>query len=216
MKLQGALLSQRYRASGRLDVCNGVSSEKAHVKHNESALPPIADIGADIDFCRAGPDPDIGPVDPQGSISWIPGWRYRCPRQGACSSSRPSDVERSARCRDGSIERRRGWHERQREPFARGSRLVAQQFPHAPPAPVTRSSSGRSPPIGPDHPLVTSIREQLHRERTARLALERRLGGLKQELAMLKAELGHERKVADMLERIQRLEASRTSLRSVS
>jgi len=29
-----------------------VNSDKTHLEHNESALTPIADMGADIDFCR--------------------------------------------------------------------------------------------------------------------------------------------------------------------
>src|SRR3954469_21534665 len=33
----------------------GVKLDKTHIEHNESALSPIADVGADIDFCRFGP-----------------------------------------------------------------------------------------------------------------------------------------------------------------
>jgi hypothetical protein len=32
-----------------------VNRDSTHVEHNESAHPPIADMKADIDFCRSGP-----------------------------------------------------------------------------------------------------------------------------------------------------------------
>ena len=35
-----------------------VMSDKTQAQHNESAHPPIADMRADIDFCRSGPPPD--------------------------------------------------------------------------------------------------------------------------------------------------------------
>ena len=34
-------------------------SDKTQAEHNESAHPPIADMQADIDFCRSGPLADI-------------------------------------------------------------------------------------------------------------------------------------------------------------
>jgi len=37
-----------------------VMSDKTQAEHNESALPPIADMKADVDFCRSGPFPDTG------------------------------------------------------------------------------------------------------------------------------------------------------------
>ena len=42
-----------------------VMSDKTQAEHNESAHPPIADVKADIDFCRSGPDPDIPLLGPR-------------------------------------------------------------------------------------------------------------------------------------------------------
>ena len=42
----------------KADIIRGPSwgmSDKTQAEHNESAYPPIADMGADIDFCRSGP-----------------------------------------------------------------------------------------------------------------------------------------------------------------
>ena len=43
-----------------------VRLDKTHVEHNESALPLIADMKANIDFCRSGPEPDSPSTKPLG------------------------------------------------------------------------------------------------------------------------------------------------------
>jgi hypothetical protein len=86
--------------------------------------------------------------------------------------------------------------------------------PAAPLAPVTKSAPATpAPAYGP---LAEAVREMFRRERAARAALERRIESLERELAATRAELGVERRVGNMLERLQRLEAaSGTTLRNV-
>ena len=45
-----------------------VNSDKAHIEHNMSAHPPIADMEADIDFCRNGPEADLKSVRPSALL----------------------------------------------------------------------------------------------------------------------------------------------------
>ena len=41
------------------DVCNGSKATKLMLSTTGPLIPPIADMEADIDFCRSGPQPDI-------------------------------------------------------------------------------------------------------------------------------------------------------------
>jgi len=38
---------------------NRVNSDKTHLEHNKSALIPVADMGADMDFRRSGQQKEI-------------------------------------------------------------------------------------------------------------------------------------------------------------
>jgi hypothetical protein len=84
----------------------------------------------------------------------------------------------------------------------------------APAAPSTMQRVTRSHRVDPA--FAQSIKEQFTKERRERAALEARVTGLEGELATVRAEVGVEKRVGNLLDRVQRLEAAHgTSLRSV-
>ena len=92
---------------------------------------------------------------------------------------------------------------------------LMREYDKAPPlAPVTKAqitvATARH-----HHPLPTSIRQQLARDGRERERLAVELGSVRQELAMLKAELDTTRKLDEITARLDRVEASRTGLRTV-
>jgi hypothetical protein len=89
---------------------------------------------------------------------------------------------------------------------------------------VSQTRAQRAVPAAPapqafkPSPLAEAVREMFRRERAARATLERRIESLERELATTRAELGVERRLAEALERLDRLEAASRAvpLRSVS
>ena len=78
---------------------------------------------------------------------------------------------------------------------------------------VTRSA--RSASYRTDPALVQSLREQFRRERAARTALEGEVGSLRQELAMLRAEIAVAQRLDALDDRLGRIEGARSHLRAV-
>jgi hypothetical protein len=76
---------------------------------------------------------------------------------------------------------------------------------------AVREAVKRSPSFGLGHPFVEAVKIMFERERTARAALEREVAALKQELTTLRAEAGVERRIADLGERLSRIETARAT-----
>jgi hypothetical protein len=99
------------------------------------------------------------------------------------------------------------------QPSAEDEAGLRAAYAAIPAAPVTRSH--RVDRVGP---LAEAVREQLRRERRERAELERTVETLRHDIATLRGEVAVEKRVADLLDRIARLEASSRGgpLRSVS